>query len=98
MANRLAVYNNPEILAMVSRWFKETYGEVAALDNGFLTVKNLYQSYSEYTIAPEFIHERLNLSEFAKCIVACKILDIGGRFMYRPEYEPAISAVTRATA
>lgn len=98
MANKLAVYNNPYILAVVSRWFEETYGKVAALDNGFLTVRDLYQSYSEYTVSPEFIHERLNLSEFAKCIVACRILDIGGRFVYRPEYKPAISAITRATA
>ena len=98
MSNTLAVYRNPEILALVSKWFEETYGKVAALDNGFLTVKDLYQSFSEYTVDPKFIRQRLNLNEFAKCIVACKILDIGGRFVYRPEYEPAVSAITRATA
>jgi len=98
MSNTLAVYKNPDILALVAKWFKETYGQIAALDDGFLTVKDLYQSYSEYTIDPKYIHQRLNLNEFAKCIVACKILDIGGRFIHRPEYEPAVSAITRATA
>ena len=98
MANKLAVYNNPEVLAIVSEWFEKTYGKVAAVDNGFLTVKDLYQSFSEYTVDPKYLQQRLNLNEFAKCIVACKILDIGGRFVHRPEYEPAVSAITRATA
>lgn len=96
--NKIAPYKNPEILALVSRWFEETYGDVAAKDDGFLTVHDLYQSFSEYTVDPKYIHQRLNASEFAKCIVACKILDIGGRFRVAPTYEPAPSAITRATA
>lgn len=98
MPNTLAVYRNPDILALVSKWFEETYGETASKDNGFLTVRDLYQSFSEYTIDPKYVDVRLNVNEFAKVIVACKILDIGGRFRYMPEYEPAVSAVTRATA
>lgn len=93
-----AAYKNPEILALVSAWFKETYGEEASAEGGFLTVKDLYQSFSEYTLDPKYIHQRLNINEFAKCIVACKILDIGGRFRYVESYDPAPSAITRATA
>lgn len=93
-----APYKNPKILALVSQWFEETYGTEASAEDGFLTVKDLYQSFSEYTLDPKYIHERLNVNEFAKCIVACKILDIGGRFRYAPTYDPAPSAITRATA
>lgn len=98
MANRLAVYDNPEVLRLVSEWFKVTYGVTAHAEVGFLTIRDLYQSFSEYTIGRAFIDRRLNLSEFAKCVVACKILDIGGRFVYVPTYEPIRSAITRATA
>lgn len=98
MPGRLAPYKNPEVLEVVSQWFKETYGETAQKRNKVLIVYDLYQSYCEYTIRPEYTHQRLNASEFAKCIVACKILDIGGVFQHRPTYEPAVSAVTRATA
>lgn len=98
MPNRLASYKNPEILELVSTWFKTTYGETAQKQSGFLTVADLYQSFSEYTISPEYAQYRLNIQEFAKCLVACRILDIGGVFMYRPEYEPKPSAITRATA
>ena len=98
MSNTLAVYRNPEILELVSTWFQETYGEVAYTKNGFMSVRDLYQSFCDYTINPQFADRRLNLNEFAKVIVACKILDIGGRFKYVPTYEPAPSAITRATA
>ena len=98
MSNTLAVYKNQEILALVAKWFEETYGHEAHLEKGYMTVEDLYQSFSEYTIAPQFIRQRLNINEFAKCIVACKILDIGGRFRLVPTYEPAPSAITRATA
>ena len=97
MPNKLAPYKNPETLALVSQWFKETYGDTAGKKDGWLTVADLYQSFSEYTVDPRYIHQRLNVNEFAKCIVACKILDIGGRFRYVPSYRPAPSAVTRAT-
>lgn len=96
--NSYAPYKNPEILALVSRWFKEIYGETAAKEDGFLTVADLYQSFTEYTLDPKYAHQRLNINEFAKCIVACKILDIGGRFRLAPSYKPAPSAITRATA
>lgn len=95
--NRLAPYKNPEILALVSEWFEATYGTEASRENGFLTVQDLYQSFSEYTLDPRYINQRLNASEFAKCVVACKILDIGGRFRLTPHYQPAVSAITRAT-
>jgi hypothetical protein len=96
--NSYAPYKNPDILAVVSQWFEETYGTTAHKENGFLTVHDLYQSYSEYTLDPKYLHYRLNVNEFAKCIVACKILDIGGRFRYAPSYVPTVSAITRATA
>lgn len=96
--NNYAPYKNREILDLVSKWFAETYGETAAKEDGFLTVHDLYQSYSEYTLDPKYIHMRLNVNEFAKCIVACKILDIGGRFRHAPSYRPTPSAITRATA
>lgn len=98
MPNRLASYKNPETLELVHRWFKTTYGNTAQKDRGFYTVSELYQSFSEYTIDPEYADRRLNLQEFAKCLVACKIIDIGGVFMHRPEYAPKPSAITRATA
>lgn len=99
MSNTLAVYRNPDILTLVSQWFSDTYGVTASKQGGgFLTIRDLYQSFSEYTIAPKYADRRLNMSEFAKCIVACKILDIGGRYRYVPDYEPAPSAITRATA
>jgi len=98
MTNKLAVYKNAEILALVSKWFSETYGESAYKEDGFLSVRDLYQSFSEYTLDRRFIDKRMNLNEFAKCIVACKILDIGGRFRYVPNYEPRPTAITKATA
>lgn len=97
MPNKLAPYKNPKILELVSKWFEVTYGEEAISPNGFITVEDLYQNFSEYTLDPRYVRSRLNINEFAKCIVACKILDIGGRFVHRPEYEPAPSAITRAT-
>jgi hypothetical protein len=98
MPNKLAKYKDPETLALVSNWFKEIYGDEAHADTGFLTIHDLYQSFSEYTIEERYLHQRMNVNEFAKCVVACRILDIGGRFRYQPTYEPAVSAITRATA
>lgn len=98
MPNKLAPYKNPEILELVFQWFETTYGNEAISPSGFLTIEDLYQNFSEYTVDPKYVHQRLNINEFAKCIVACKILDIGGRFRYEPSYEPARSAITRATA
>ena len=98
MPNKLAPYKNPEILELVSTWFEQCYGVEAYDNDRFVTIEDLYQSFSEYTVDPKYVHQRLNINEFAKCIVACKILDIGGRFRYEPSYEPAVSAITRATA
>lgn len=97
MPNKLAPYKNPDTLKLVAKWFEKTYGEEAVAVGKFLTVEDLYQNFSEYTLNPRYIHQRLDINQFAKCIVACKILDIGGRFVHRPEYEPAPSAITRAT-
>ena len=96
--NKLAKYKDPEILSLVSQWFEEIYGTEASADEGFLSLEDLYQSFTEYTLEPKYTHQRLDINQFAKCIVACKILDIGGRFRYAPTYQPAVSAITRATA
>jgi len=92
-----AAYKNPETLAVLLRWFEQTYGTTASKEDGYLTIQDLYQSYCEYTIDPLYVSQRLNINEFAKCVVACRILDIGGQFVHRPSYQPAPSAITRAT-
>ena len=98
MSNTLAVYKNPEVLETVMDWFQATYGNLAVDYSRFLGVQDLYQSYHEYTTDPKYVFKRLNVNEFAKCLVACRIIDIGGSFRLIPNYEPAPSAITRATA
>lgn len=98
MSNSVAVYRDPVILALVSKWFEDTYGVSASSGDGYLMIVDLYQSFSEYTIGRQFAYQRLNIDQFAKCLVACKIIDIGGRFRVVPTYQPSNSAITRAKA
>lgn len=98
MANTLAKYKDPEVLQFLSDWFEDVHGNSFARDGEFVTLADLYQTYHEYTVPIQYTRFRMDINTFAKCVVACKILDIGGRFRYQPTYDPAPSAITRATA
>ena len=95
MPNRLASYKNPEILEVVATWFERKHNNDI---DYFVTLAELYQSYYEFTLPPMYTFQRLNINEFAKCLVACKIIDIGGKYTHLPDHIPAPSAITRATA
>lgn len=98
MSNKLARYKDPEVLAFISKWFAEVHDNQFHREDRFVGLTDLYQSYHEYTMPIKCTAFRMDINMFAKCIVACKILDIGGRFRHVPTYEPAPSAITRATA
>lgn len=94
MPNKLAVYDNPEILKVVSQWFEEKH------ENRFASASldDMYQSYCEYMISPVFTRQRVDIHAFVKCLVACKIIDINGAWSFEPEYTPKRYEITRATA
>lgn len=98
MVNKLAAYKDEQILTFISEWFADVHGNNFYSDERFVTLIDLYQSYCEFTLPMVHYELRMDINTFAKCVVACKILDIGGRFRYAPTYEPAPSAITRATA
>lgn len=97
MANKTAVYRDEHILGVVEAWFKEAHNNEYGEKGVFVTVHDLYQSYCEYTIGREYISARMTMSQFAKCLAACKIVDIGGRWRYIKEYQPTNYDLTRAT-
>lgn len=91
MSNKTALYKNEHILNVISGWFNNTPPTQDAR-----TLPQLFQLYHEYTTDPNLTFARMSINDFAKCLVACKIIDISGKFTYIPEYTPSKSAVTRA--
>lgn len=94
MSNKLAVYDNPDVLRVVAGWFERKH------QNSFpgASLYDMYQSYSEYTLSPRLVYQRMDVSSFAKCLVACKIIDVNGGWSYEPDYTPKRYEITRATA
>lgn len=98
MSNKVARYKDEKTLQFISEWFKDIHDNDFYFSGQFVGLLDLYQTYHEFTTPQAYADYRMDASTFAKCLVACKILDIGGRFRYAPDYEPAPSAITRATA
>lgn len=104
----LVPYRRTEILDVVSAWWVSTYPDGKAefpstsLPDGWsernpLTVLHLYQSYCEFTLAKQHFDKRLDLSQFAKCLVACAITDIGsGSWRHLPNWVPKDYELRRA--
>lgn len=98
MSNKLARYKDEKVLTFISEWFKDIHQNDFYELGKYKVLEDLYQSYHEFTTPMSYVEYRMDMSTFAKCLIACKILDIGGRFRYAPDYQPAPSAITRATA
>ena len=94
MSNKQAIYDDPGTLAVVSKWFSNTYGDAPVESD----LQGLYQSYYEYVTSPEYMFNRMDISAFVKCLVACRIIEIDGAWEHRPNYTPKRYEITRATA
>lgn len=92
MTNRKAKYDDEKTLKIIREWF-ENQGTF----NGNL--KELYQSYYEYVVAPEYVFERMDIHTFAKCLVACRIIEVvQNHWALRENYTPKRYEIVKATA
>lgn len=98
MSNKLALYKNPEVIAVVNEWFQTTHDNDFYEPAKILGVADMYQSYHHFTLPIQYTHYRMDINMFAKCLAAAKILDIGGRWRYAENYQPSKYELTRATA
>lgn len=98
MAGKIAAYDTPRTKEVVAQWFEEKHDNEFRLDDRLATIADLFQSFHEYTTPIVYTYERMDVSTFAKCLVACKIIDVGGWWVYRPDYTPLRYEITRATA
>lgn len=94
MANKLAAYKNPDTLQFVRSALEPFLSDPPTVHP---TLADLYQHYHEYTTPPEYDRYRMDGATFAKCVVACRIVDTGGGFRYVDSYKPARSAIAYAT-
>lgn len=104
----LTPYRDKTVLSTVEDWWDQTYPNNKATkpnvihpDGWFerepVTILHLYQSYCEYTLALALYPSRLDLNQFAKCLVACHILDIGtGSWVRSDEWQPKEYELRRA--
>lgn len=110
MGNKLAAWKESALIEAVDKWWHETYPfNEANADNHptgqrayprhipVLKLGDLYQSYYMRTVAPNMAAFRLSQEEFAKCLMAAKIMDIGGKWRQATEWEPTEDQIRRVT-
>lgn len=98
MGNRTARYDSEYTLSVIRLWFKQNHENKYKRDNAPVSLEDLFQSYHRFTASPSRAFDRMDIHTFAKCLVACKILDMGGYWELRPNYTPKRYEITRATA
>lgn len=91
MGNKLAVYKDQSILDEVDKWWQRAGFHVAPFED-------LYQSYYEYTVLPVRANSRLSADQFAKCLMAIRVLEIDGRWKQVAEWQPTPDQIRRVTA
>jgi len=108
MANKLAPYKDEAIIKAINKWWRETYPfNEAHVDNHrdfstfeelkVLTISDLYQSYYIWCEPIKNANFRLTKDQFAKCLMAARIIDIGGRWRQATDWEPTEGQIRRVT-
>jgi len=99
MTNKLAPYKNPQIMARVEEWWADAYPTNTTYSAGeFIDVIDLYKQYLSYVEHDATTDAWLDPNQFAKCLIAAKICDIGGYFEKLPNWEPKEYELRRARA
>ena len=82
----------------VEAWWYETFPTHTTPPDRVTSALELYQSYTEYTNAPERWASRLNPDEFMKCITFARIVELEpGYWLYDRDYLPKEYLWKRAT-
>lgn len=78
MTNKRAPYNDPDTMATISDWWRVTYPENKAGNyDAPMHIIELYQSYENYTGMNRYSQGWMDVNQFAKCLVAAQIADLG---------------------
>lgn len=78
MTNKLAPYNNPDTMGKIRGWWDTIYPEnKAGSFDSPLSLIELYQSFEQYSDMDIYSVDWIDANQFAKCLVAAKIADIG---------------------
>jgi hypothetical protein len=97
MTNKLAPYRNEAIMHSIRKWWVDTYPNNRAEAELPLHAIELYKSYSKWRGGLEpFMDDYMDVNQFAKCLVAAKIADIGGIWSMLHNWEPKEYEIRRA--
>lgn len=98
MTNKLAPYNNPETMAKIKDWWKESFPDnTAGSFDSAMHIIELYQSFEGYTKMNVYSADWIDANQFAKCLVAAKITDIGnGTWKMLEKWVPKEYEIRRA--
>lgn len=96
MTNRLAPYKNPEVMDNIKAWWNATYPDNRAEGDQPVHILELYASYCDYSGLDLFDPLRPDANQFAKCLVAASIIDVGGWWKMAEDWVPKDWEVKRA--
>lgn len=106
MANRVAAWQNPSIVGAVDSWWKDQfpYNEANATTVAAykavptVTIMDLYDLYYSWADNWRYRSFRLNFDQFAKCLMAARVMDIGGGIWRQAvDWEPTADQIRRVT-
>ena len=101
MANKQAAWLDETIIEAVDTWWHKQFplNEANYINaNRTVTVEDLYHSYYDWATQWERRAYRVNLDQFAKCLMAARIMDIGGIWRQAAEWNPTADQIRRVTA
>lgn len=94
MSNKQAPYKDQKRMRSIRDWWTITYPDNRAQ----ATMIELYFSYQQYAGLDVSHVSFIDPNQFAKCLVAAKIADTGGRYAMIDIWEPKAYEIARAKA
>lgn len=98
MTNKLAPYKSPATMSSLREWWEATYpdNKAGSFDNPLHLIE-LYQSFEKYSKITPYSADWIDANQFAKCLVAAQISDIGnGTWMMLENWTPKDYEIRRA--
>ena len=99
MANKIAPYNNPATLQQVQDWWTSAHPEGRAEHTRAVVsaLMGMFLDYDEYTGQVLWSPNYITPNQFAKCITALQITDIGnGTYAHLPSWTPKHYEIARS--